>query len=165
MRALMMAAAVGIVVAGSGCASVATNRYLQAQNPVRLEAIANGGNVDGAILSVDIFSLDQVKAHPWLTAGAAVVDAAMIYGVYALGDDQGWWGGGTTGKGEGSGAIAGDNGNSGVQTSVTLTGDGNTIIVQNFQPGGSGTGANTPVTAPGSGSNSEYNVGKTEHKE
>jgi hypothetical protein len=148
------------VVAGSGCASVATNRYLQAQNPVRLEAIANGGNVDGAILSVDIFSLDQVKSHPWLTAGAAVVDAAMIYGVYALGDDQGWWGSGTTGKSEGSGAIAGDNGNSGNQSHVNITGDGNNVNIYNFQPGGSGSNANAPFTAPGSGSNSDYAAGR-----
>jgi hypothetical protein len=89
---MMSVAAVGIVAAGSGCASVATNRYLQANNPVRIEALQAGGNVDGAILALDVFALDQVVAHPWLTTGAAVVDSAMVYGVYALGEDQEWWG-------------------------------------------------------------------------
>jgi len=160
MRAWIMAAAVGIVVAGSGCASVATNRYLQAQNPVRLEAIAAGGQIHGASLGVNLFALDQVRAHPWMTAGAAVVDAAMIYGVYALGDDQGWWGSSdSTGKSEGSGAV-GNDGNTGVQVDANITGDGNTVIIQVTQPGGSNTGGNQPITAPGSGSYSDYNVGQ-----
>ena len=167
MRTWMMSvAAVGIVAAGSGCASVATNRYLQANNPVRIEALQAGGNVDGAILALDVFALDQVVAHPWLTTGAAVVDAAMIYGVYALGEDQEWWGSSdsSSGRQEGSGAVGRD-GNTGSQIDANITGDGNTVIIQVVQPGGSNTGGNQPVTAPGSGSYSDYQTGRAEGAE
>ena len=157
-RIMMMAVAVvGIVAAGSGCASVATNRYLQAQNPVRIEALQAGGEVDGAMVGLDVFALEQVAAHPWLTAGAALVDGAMIYGVYALGEEQEWWGSSGEGSGrkEGSGSLGRD-GNTGAQASLTVTGDNNTTIVQIIQPGGSNTEGDQPISAPGSGSYSDY---------
>jgi hypothetical protein len=155
MRALMMAAA-GIVAAlTSGCASVATNRYLQAQNPARLELLASGGEITGASLGLDLLSLEQVVAHPWMTAGAAVVDAAMVYGVYKLGEDQGGWGSGGSGEGSRGGDQLRD-GNTGAQASINVQGNDNTVIVQIVQPGGSNTGGDQPISAPGSGSNSDY---------
>ena len=71
----------------TGCASVATNRYLQAENPVRLQATE-----DGARIAFDLFSLEPVKEHPWATLGAALVDAGMMVGVYSLGEKNGLWG-------------------------------------------------------------------------
>lgn len=89
MKAFASVLMVGAALLGGGCTSVLTNRYLQAQNPALVEIAPDGSKV---LLGVDVFALDQVIDHPWLTTGAALVDAATIYGVYALGEDQDWWG-------------------------------------------------------------------------
>ena len=77
-----------IILTATGCASVATNRYLQHQrNPVAVGATENGVTV-----AVDLFSLDVVRAHPWATAGAALADAAAVFGTYHIAEKQGWVG-------------------------------------------------------------------------
>jgi len=86
---LIIPLAISLFLAG-GCASVLTNRYLQSNDPARLRPTSDG---KGAILALDLFSLDQISEHPWMTLGALGADAAMGYGIYALGDEQGWWGG------------------------------------------------------------------------
>jgi hypothetical protein len=60
-----------------------------------------------------------------------------------------------SGRKEGSGAVGRD-GNTGVQSDLEVTGDNNTVIVQVIQPGGSNTEGDQPISAPGSGSYSDY---------
>lgn len=130
MLAIMAAA----VMFATGCASVATNRYLQARNPTVLEVAPDGSKV---LLGVDVFSLDQVAAHPWMTTGAAVVDVAMGYGVYALGDDQGWWGGSDGGDDQASGSGSASGGPDGSTATAPAGGDATSINVtvsQNSAP-------------------------------
>lgn len=89
MKAFACVLMIGAALLGGGCTSVLTNRYLQAQNPALVEVAPDGSKV---LLGVDVFALDQVIDHPWMTTGAALVDAATMYGVYALGENQEWWG-------------------------------------------------------------------------
>lgn len=102
----------------NGCASYATNRYLVAGNPVRLQATQ-----DGAQIGIDLFSLRTVAEHPWQTLGAAMMDAGSLVGVYALGEKNGWWGGSSADQ---SGPQSPVPAQAGV---VNIFGDGNTVHI------------------------------------
>ena len=114
-----------IVLTATGCASVATNRYLQHQrNPVAVGATENGVTV-----AVDLFSLDVVRAHPWATAGAALVDAAAIFGTYHVAEKQGWVGSRSGGGGNGTTTTTThtQTSESGDNIRIDIRGDGNTV--------------------------------------
>ena len=116
-----------IVLTATGCASVATNRYLQHQrNPVAVGATENGVTV-----AVDLFSLDVVRAHPWATAGAALVDAAAIFGTYHVAEKQGWVGSRSGGGGNGTTTTTThtQTSESGDNIRIDIHGDGNTVTL------------------------------------
>ena len=85
MLLMVLAVCVGL---SSGCASIATNAVLT-RNEAALKVKQMG---DGAMVSVDLLSLDAVKKHPGKSLVAALADAAMAWGVYELGKAQEWWG-------------------------------------------------------------------------
>jgi len=112
---------------------------------------------------------EQVVRQPvetvlWTGAGFVAYDltrgddSEILQAVGLADDDEG------SGRKEGSGAVGRD-GNTGSQIDANITGDGNTVIIQVVQPGGSNTGGNQPVTAPGSGSYSDYQTGRKEGAE
>ena len=73
MKSLVVLVLVGIFA--SGCASVLVNRSLQRENPLVVKA-ADGGTV---LVGADLFSLKTVQDHPWISLGAAILDAGATY--------------------------------------------------------------------------------------
>ena len=54
----------------------------------RVQPLGNGeGNLQGAILGVDIANLDVFIEHPWRTIGAALLDGASAYVTYLLAEE------------------------------------------------------------------------------
>lgn len=73
----------GIMLLGTGCASLIANQGLQKQSPMRVEASQAGGSI-----GVNLFDLQTVANHPFISLGAAAVDLGLAYGIYALGEDD-----------------------------------------------------------------------------
>jgi len=85
-KVLAMLIVAGLALA-TGCCSLATNRALQAESAIEIRA-----DNSGATIGFDVFNLRSVREHPWLSAGAALADVVIGYGIYELGDNNGWWG-------------------------------------------------------------------------
>ena len=141
MKAMILSLA--LVLVSTGCASVATNRYLQGQqNPVAI-----GATESGVTIAVDLFSLDVVRAHPWATAGAALVDVAAVFGTYHVAEKQGW-----VGSRSGGGSKGGtktitytQTSESGDNTRIDIRGDGNIVtLTETHNPPPDTVGTTTP---------------------
>lgn len=83
------------------------NRGVDAKTAIRAIPLSNGG----VGIGVDVTSLDALTQHPVRQIGAAIGDAALLYGAYQAYD-----------KNLGSGSK--DNGDK--NTTVNVNGDGNT---------------------------------------
>ena len=112
-------------VYASGDANAMKAMNMGAEPRVAIHAIKQEG-VFG--LAVDLTAMDTITQHPWRQLGAAVLDAGIAYGSYALydkyinGDDNSNGNGGNTSGGdviviEGSGNVVntGDTSSSGTQ--------------------------------------------------
>ena len=86
MRKTLTAAVLAAAMAmQAGCASYMVAKG--SQERVMQRRAINAHAVDGgAAISVDLLSLDVIGERPWLQAGAALLDAAMIYGTYTVAD-------------------------------------------------------------------------------
>ena len=75
----------------NGCATALTNQIAQRSKPVRV-------TVEGkqVAVGIDLFSLDAVGAHPWIHAGAALLDAAAV--TLAIREADRRWGGDNTSR-------------------------------------------------------------------
>lgn len=114
----------------TGCASVLVNRQLQKNDALQARLLAGpDGQVVGATVGVDLLSLDTIGEHPWYSLAALGVDAALGVGTYALGKNQGWWGGDGNGNSSSSSTSIDNRPYTVNGHQVTVSGDGNTVSV------------------------------------
>jgi hypothetical protein len=113
---------------------VSPRKALQA---IQMRPIASAnGEIQGMTFGVDIANMDVIRAHPWRTTGAALLDGLGTYGVYLLGDE-----------------ILGDGNNSSknTTTSTEYTSGGDIIIIH-----GDGDTVDTSSSDPTDPSSSIY---------
>ena len=74
-----------VALSTSGCASymVASSskaelKELKQETAIKAVQLGEGG----AGIGIDVSNLEVLKAHPWKQAGAALLDAAILYGAY-----------------------------------------------------------------------------------
>ena len=137
MRQTLTAAALAAAMAmQAGCASYMVARG--SQERVMQRRAINAHAIDGgAAISVDLLSLDVIGERPWMQAGAALLDAAMIYGTYTVADKY---------------LINNDRSSksdSSRRSDITVKGDNNVIIYQ--EASGQASRDTTTTTSGGAG--------------
>jgi hypothetical protein len=108
-----------VVLSQSGCASYMVARSSQQQVSSR-RAIEASQHDGGIAIGVNLLSLETLKERPILQIGAAILDAAAIYGTYELADRYIF-----DNRRTSSTHYTDDN-----SIPITVRGDGNTIILQ-----------------------------------
>lgn len=115
-----------IHASGNTDAIRAVNAGISPDRALKIIPVDSGNGVDGAILAIDIGSVDAVMRHPFRQVGAAVVDAGTVYltieGVRYLNGDETIFGqqeGGSPGSGDVNATVNNS------QNTVIITGDNN----------------------------------------
>lgn len=143
---VMMIAMIGIMGLSTGCMSIWS--YKCSEEEIAQKRLAASGDKnaismyrsgiparraikaipmkDGIGIGLDITALDAISEHPWRQAGAALLDAAIGYGAYKIGEDQGWWGSNDDNS-DSNNSSNGGNTSGGNTTVIEVNGDGNTI--------------------------------------
>jgi hypothetical protein len=154
-RYVMVTGAIGMSAMLTGCMSVlsmksseneiAKRRVFASGNQEAIRAIQNGSDARQAIraipmgnngfgVGIDITALESLTEHPVRQIGALLLDAGTAYGVYLIGDNQNWWGGGNSvggDKADTTTTTTSTSISSGRDTDqVNISGNGNTVIIE-----------------------------------
>ena len=92
-RAALAAAVIALAAGASGCASLMNMEMTRNERQAAWIKAGVCKNGDPALM-MDLLALSNVTEAPtWRTLLCAGIDVAAGLGAYALGEDQGWWGG------------------------------------------------------------------------
>lgn len=118
MKKLIILCFFGVLFLNSGCASyMAKQSWNDAQQQKAFRVEADGSQV---MVGVDLTKMSYLKDNWPMAVGAGVIDAGLLYGAYSLYDEVSDSSSGNSPK-QSAGR---DN------TSVSVTGDGNTVQIR-----------------------------------